>query len=67
MTDSLGQYVTVQKASELTGYTPYWIRVKCREGVIRSKKIGKIWFVHRQSALEYKEKMNRLGTDKHIG
>jgi excisionase family DNA binding protein len=58
-------WITTNEAAELTGYSPVTMRQFAREGKIKSLKLGRDWFLNRESVLAYKQQMEELGTAKH--
>ena len=65
------EYVTILEAAadERVPYTGYWLRRLCQDGKIKALKIGSAakgqWLIHLPSLLEYIDKMEELGTQKH--
>ena len=47
------EWITTQEAAELSGYHVNHLRRLIRGGSIRARKISFLWFVHRQSLLDY--------------
>jgi hypothetical protein len=60
-------WVNTTEAAELTGYAPATIRYLARKGRVKARKISlsRSWFVERESLMDYKRRMDRLGPDKH--
>lgn len=61
----LDEWITTEKGAGITGYCAGYVRMLAREGRITAQRAGRDWLVNRDSLLEYKRKMDRLGTDKH--
>lgn len=65
------EYVTILEAAEdrRVPYTAYWLRRLCQDGKIKAIKIGSAakgqWLIHLPTLLEYIQKMDELGTQKH--
>jgi hypothetical protein len=65
------EYKTIEEASRdaRIPYTAYWIRRLCQTGRIAAIKVEGAargtWLVHIPSLLEYVQKMDDLGTQKH--
>jgi|GEM_PF-1870747 len=65
------EYVTILEAAEdeRVPYTAYWLRRLCQGDKIKAIKIGSAakgqWLIHMPTLLEYIQKMNELGTQKH--
>ena len=47
------EWITTQAAAEFSGYHVNYLRWLIRDGRIRGRKISFLWFVHRQSLLDY--------------
>ena len=58
------EYVSVEEASEVTGYAREYIRRLVRQGKVKAEKKGTMFWVHLESLLAYKREMDLLGTDK---
>jgi excisionase family DNA binding protein len=65
MNHALTDWITTAEAAELTGYDPAHIRWLIRENRIKGKKFGRDWMVDRETLLDYKRKMDELGSGKH--
>jgi excisionase family DNA binding protein len=59
------EWSTTKEAAELTGYAPTHIRRLIRNSQVEGKKFGRDWMVKREALLEYKRRMDDLGTEKH--
>lgn len=60
------EYVSVEEASEITGYAITYIRQLLREEKIEAEKKGTMWWIDLESLKAYKEKMDSLGNDKYF-
>ncbi len=47
------EWITTKEASELSGYHPEHMRRLIREGLVKARKFGIVWQVHRASLLAY--------------
>ena len=61
----LKDWITTNIGIELTDYSQAYIRQLARAGRIRSRKMARDWLVHKGDLLAHKEKMDRLGEQKH--
>jgi excisionase family DNA binding protein len=59
------EYVSVDEASEITGYAPAYIRRLLRQGKIRAAKKGTMWWIELESLKAYKREMDLLGSEKY--
>jgi excisionase family DNA binding protein len=59
------EWITTKEAAKLTGYTMARFRQLAKEGAVEAKKLGRDWFLDKQSVLGWTEEMKRLGTAKH--
>ncbi|MFZ5915541.1 MAG: helix-turn-helix domain-containing protein [Chloroflexota bacterium] len=59
------EWITTAEAAELTGYDPAHVRWLIRKGRVNGKKFGRDWMIDRGGLLEYKRRMDDLGTEKH--
>lgn len=57
-------YVSVEEASEISGYSTQYIRRLLRQDKINGTKKGYMWWIDLESLKEYKQKMDELGNDK---
>lgn len=57
-------WLTVRQAANFIGYDAEHIRNLARRGRIRACKVGWIWLVHQDALLEYRSRMDTLGTQK---
>lgn len=58
------EYVSVEEAAEITGYSEQYIRRLLRQGKVEATKKGYMWWVSLASLKEYKRQMDILGRDK---
>lgn len=58
------EYVSVEEAAELTGYSQQYIRRLLRLDRIKAVKKGYMWWIDLDSLQEYKRQMDVLGKDK---
>ena len=56
-------HLSVRKASEITKYTPDYVGQLCRSGKIRAKRIGRAWYVDKESLLKHWNE--NIETSKH--
>lgn len=67
----VGEYVTIEEAAAHEGvtFTPYWLRVLCREHKVKCMKLGDErrgqWLIHLPSLMAYIKEMDDLGSKKH--
>lgn len=66
MSDISDDWLTVEQAAELSGYHPVYLRGVIRSGQIQAKKISFMWFINRQSLIEYISQAEQSG-DKRRG
>ena len=59
------EYVSVEEASQITGYSEQYIRRLLRQGKIKAEKKGAMWWVEMESLEAYKHEMDSLGSDKY--
>ena len=50
---TVSEYVTIEEAVALSGYTEQYIRRMARRGKIVALKFGHFWMVHRESLATY--------------
>ena len=60
------EYVSVEEASQITGYSEQYIRRLLRQGKIKAEKKGTMWWINLESLTEYKKEMDALGNDKYF-
>jgi excisionase family DNA binding protein len=59
------EWLTVAEASVLTGYSMQYVRRLTRQGRVKSRKWANTWMINRKGLLDYKRKMDGLGSSKH--
>ena len=59
------EYVSVEEASQITGYSEQYIRRLLRQGKVKAEKKGSMWWVEMESLEAYKHEMDSLGSDKY--
>ncbi len=59
-------WITTQEAAELSGYHVNYLRWLIREERIKARRISFLWFVNRQSLLDYMAQAKQSG-DKRRG
>ena len=64
---NLADYITSEDASESSGYHVNYIRRLLRQGKIKGRKFGNVWFIERVSFQEYLELVDQLGGQKFQG
>jgi excisionase family DNA binding protein len=62
----IGKFVTIQTATEVTGYNLQYLRRLLRAGKITGIKIGQVWLIEFDS-LETYVKLNTDSVDKRCG
>jgi len=65
MIEQLQEWITTNLAQALTGYSQAYMRQLAQRGRVEARKVGRDWLVNRESLLEYKLAMDRLGSQKH--
>ena len=58
------EYVSVEEASEISGYAITYIRQLLREKKIEAEKKGTMWWIDLESLKAYKAEMDALGNDR---
>jgi hypothetical protein len=61
MATNSGEWLTVNEASQLSGYDPEHIRRLIRDDEIKARKFSIVWMVNRESLLEYVKKAQTWG------
>ncbi|MEW5907734.1 MAG: hypothetical protein AB1643_00935 [Patescibacteria group bacterium] len=51
-----GKYLSLKRASEITGYAKDYIGQLCRGNKIKARRLGRDWFVENESLMSYKTK-----------
>ena len=49
MLQLLKKYYTIEQYAELKGISPWYTRKLCRIGKVKAEKIGKVWFIRKES------------------
>lgn len=57
-------WLSTREAAELTGYSVQYVCRLARKGRIKAHQVGH-WLIKRESLLDYKRRMDRLGRQKH--
>jgi len=66
MADGLGEWITTTDAADLTGYARAYFRQLIQRGRLHNvRKVGRDWLLSKSEVLEYKARMDSLGTAKH--
>jgi len=58
-------WVNTREAAQLTGYTVAYMRQLAIKGRIEARRVGRDWLIERASLLEYRDRMDRLGAQRH--
>src|ERR1035437_5419818 len=61
------KYISAKEASFLTNYSKDYIGQLARGNKIDSKRIGRMWYVEKESLLNYKNFSNKLGLLPELG
>lgn len=64
--ETLMDWITVQEASQLSGYHPERIRELVRDGKVSARKFGFVWMVSKSSLNKYTEAAKK-SSDKRRG
>lgn len=64
---NLADYITSEDAAEDSGYHVNYIRRLLRQGKIKGRKFGNVWFIERASFQEYMQLVKQLGGHKFQG
>lgn len=57
----LDEWITPREAAELIDVTPHQVRHLARNGIVKARKFGRAWMIHRASAEAYAETDRRPG------
>jgi excisionase family DNA binding protein len=60
---SVQDFITVEEAIRLSGYTAQYLRRMARQGRIQAMKFGHFWMVNLESLQRYIERTQSLGID----
>src|SRR3989344_308211 len=55
------KYILSRVAARLTKYSNDYIGELCRSGKIKARQIGKLWYIEKDSLLEYKSQNGKQG------
>jgi hypothetical protein len=61
----LDEWVTTNVGAALTGYSSAYVRQLAGKGRVAARRAGRDWLVSRESLLQHKRHMDRLGSAKH--
>ena len=59
------EWITTKEAAEVLGVTDAHARYLLGKSRIGGRKFAGVWMVSKQSVVEYREKIERLGKKKH--
>lgn len=59
------EWLTTAEAAEVTGYNVRYLRQLVNQGKVRAIKRGGIFWIEKESAVAYADKMRELGPAKH--
>lgn len=62
---NMTDWIDVGSASQVSGYTPDYLRTLMREKRIKGEKRGTMWWINRDSLKEYLATIEALGPKKH--
>ena len=60
----LPEWISVREAAELSRYHPNYIRRLVRQGKMKARKEGPMWWIDRDSLRAYVEEMEALGPQR---
>lgn len=63
--NKLENWLNTTRAAQLTSYSQAYMRILARSGQVEARKVGRDWLINRESLLAYKQRMDRLGPQKH--
>ena len=58
-------WLTTNDAAAASGYTADYMRQVALRGLVLAVKVGRDWLLNRAALLEYTQRMDTLGNDKH--
>jgi excisionase family DNA binding protein len=58
------EYVSVEEAAEMSGYSEQYVRRLVRRGKVAATKKGPMYWIEKDSLMAYKREMDVLGRDK---
>jgi len=64
---NLADYVTSEDAADISGYHVNYIRRLLRQGKLKGRKFGNVWFIVRESLQEYLRIVQQMGGQKFQG
>lgn len=64
---NLADYVTSEDAAAASGYHVNYIRRLLRQGKLKGRKFGNVWFIERASLQDYLRVVEELGGNKYQG
>lgn len=66
-TNVFDNWIDTPRAAELTGYRLTWLQEMARNGKVTAQKLAGRWVFNKSDLLQYKQRMDSLGTKKHAG
>ena len=63
--NKLENWLNRTRAAQLTGYSQAHMRILAHSGQVEARKVGRDWLIKHESLLAYKQRMDRLGPQKH--
>ncbi|MEI2692629.1 MAG: helix-turn-helix domain-containing protein [Anaerolineae bacterium] len=64
---NLADYVTSEDAAAASGYHANYVRRLLRQGKLKGRKFGNVWFIERESLQDYLQLVEELGGQKYQG
>lgn len=64
---NLADYVTSEDAAAASGYHVNYVRRLLRQGKLKGRKFGNVWFIERESLQDYLQLVEELGGQKYQG
>ena len=64
---NLADYVTSEDAAAVSGYHVNYVRRLLRQGKLKGRKFGNVWFIERESLQDYLRVVEELGGQKYQG
>lgn len=61
----MANFVLIAEAVEESSYTARHVSLLLRKGLVKGRKVGRIWLVDLDDLRRYEQEMNELGTHKH--
>jgi len=59
------EWLTTEDAARVSGYSQAYMRQLAQRGEVTAIKAGRDWLLERGALLEYKQRMEALGDNKH--